>query len=300
VGVHNDLVTQTPRQAGDGLPPDAAAGDPTRADPAPADPTPADLTPADLGEATGDAMHVIDERMRTRLNRLERLLGARGDDGHLPAWLRPTQGESRVPVGLAILAAVALQLALPSGMMFRPEWLLPAIELALFAVLMVANPVRINRESTVLRAISLTLVIVASWALTWSAARLIYDLVDGQAGNDPRALLLTGGSIWLTNIIVFALWYWETDRGGPAARANARRRHPDFLFSQMTVPEIIHEDWEPYFVDYLYLSFTNATAFSPTDTLPLSRWAKLAMMFQSVLALATLVLVVARAVNILR
>ena len=90
------------------------------------------------------------------------------------------------------------------------------------------------------------------------------------------------------------------DRGGPAARANARKTHPDFLFAQMSSPELVDKDWEPTFVDYLFLSFTNATAFSPTDTLPLSRWAKLAMMFQSAVSLATLALVIARAVNILR
>ncbi len=112
-------------------------------------------------------------------------------------------------------------------------------------------------------------------------------------------LLMWGSTVWLTNVIVFALGYWELDRGGPAARAMARKTHPDFLFSQMTVPELIHKDWEPGFVDYLYLSFTNATAFSPTDTLPLSRWAKLLMMAESLVSLITVALIVARAVNVL-
>src|SRR6266498_2589997 len=134
---------------------------------------------------------------------------------------------------------------------------------------------------------------------TRSVGVLIYRLLYGGMTEKPSVLLLTGGAIWLTNVIVFALWYWEIDRGGPAARAHARKKHPDFLFAQMVSPELAEHEWEPYFVDYLYLSFTNATAFSPTDTLPLSRWAKLAMMFQSALSLATLALVVARAVNIL-
>jgi uncharacterized membrane protein len=103
----------------------------------------------------------------------------------------------------------------------------------------------------------------------------------------------------LTNVIVFALWFWEMDRGGPAARALARKVHPDFLFSQMTVPDLVNLDWEPGFVDYLYLSFTNATAFSPTDTLPLSRWAKLTMMAESTVSFVTVALIVARAVNVL-
>ena len=112
-------------------------------------------------------------------------------------------------------------------------------------------------------------------------------------------MLRNGGAIWLTNVIVFALWYWEMDRGGPAARACGTHEYPDFLFTQMTAPELVAKDWEPAFLDYLYLSFTNATAFSPTDTLPLSRWAKMTMMFQSAVSLVTVALVVARAVNVL-
>jgi hypothetical protein len=99
--------------------------------------------------------------------------------------------------------------------------------------------------------------------------------------------------------VAFALWYWEFDRGGPFARAAGERPHPDFLFPQMATPEVTHPDWEPYFVDYLYVSFTNATAFSPTDTMPMSRWAKGLMAVQSAVALSTVALVVARAVNIL-
>src|SRR5439155_7990760 len=131
----------------------------------------------------------------------------------------------------------------------------------------------------------------------WSAGRLVDALVYGPSGaTDAPRLLLNGCAIWFTNVIVFALWYWEIDRGGPAARANARAVHPDFLFAQMAAPELADHDWEPTFIDYLYLSFTNSTAFSPTDTLPLSRWAKLAMMFQSAVSLVTVALVVARAV----
>jgi uncharacterized membrane protein len=123
--------------------------------------------------------------------------------------------------------------------------------------------------------------------------------VQGTEGQDAGPLLITGAAIWLTNVIVFSLWYWELDRGGPVARAHATRAHPDFLFAQMQNPELAPSDWEPGFADYLYLSFTNATAFSPTDVLPLSRWAKLTMMLQSAVSLATVALVIARAVNIL-
>ena len=123
----------------------------------------------------------------------------------------------------------------------------------------------------------------------------------GTGIRTPSELLLTGAAIWLTNVIVFGLWYWEFDRGGPVARAHAVKQYPDFLFPQMgSPPELTPPDWEPEFVDYLYFSFTNATAFSPTDVMPLSRWAKLTMLAQSAVSLMTVALVIARAVNILK
>jgi hypothetical protein len=124
-------------------------------------------------------------------------------------------------------------------------------------------------------------------------------VVRGGGHQEPADVLFAGAVIWLTNVFVFALWFWELDRGGPATRANARQIHPDFLFAQMTVPDLVAEDWEPTFVDYLYLAFTNATAFSPTDTMPLTRGAKLAMMAQAAVSITVVALVIARAVNIL-
>jgi hypothetical protein len=236
--------------------------------------------------------------LQARLARLEKLLGA-DRLGELPAWLRRTSGEHRLPVGLAIIALIALQIKVPESLAFKPWYLLPAIEAALFIVLTIASPWRINRESTLLRTLGLGLVSVASVATLWSAARLAYGLIHGTAGKDAIELLLNAGAVWLTNVIVFSLWYWEFDRGGPAARANARKPYPDFLFPQMTSPELAPPNWEPTFVDYLYLSFTNTTAFSPTDVMPLSRWAKLAMFVQSGVSLVLVALVVARAVNIL-
>jgi len=139
-----------------------------------------------------------------------------------------------------------------------------------------------------------------SIANLYSAAHLVDALIQGTSRESAERLLLTGASIWGTNVIVFALWYWEFDRGGPVARALARKPYPDFQFVQMQCPELTPPDWEPYFVDYLYLSFTNATAFSPTDVLPLSRWAKLTTLVQSAVSLMTVALVIARAVNILK
>jgi uncharacterized membrane protein len=177
---------------------------------------------------------------------------------------------------------------------------LPGLEIALAAGLIAANPTRIDRESRLLRAVSVTLIAAISVANTISALRLVYELLHGTAGDNAAALLSTGAAIWGTNVIVFGLWYWELDRGGPVARAHARKTYPDFLFVQMQAPELAPPEWEPAFVDYLYLSFTNATAFSPTDVMPLSRWAKMMMLVQSGVSLVAMVLVVARAVNILK
>jgi len=218
----------------------------------------------------------------------------------LPAWRRVTAGENRWPVVAAILVAILLQVALPDSLSLASRFVLPALELALLVALIVANPRRLNRESVPLRTASLTLVALISLANAWSAGLLVIGLINGTLGGDPAALLSTGAAVWLTNIIAFGLWYWQFDRGGPAARAHARRKVPDFQFVQMQNPDMAHQDWEPGFVDYLYLSFTNATAFSPTDTMPLSRWAKLTMLAQSLVSLVTVALVIARAVNILK
>src|SRR5271166_2163330 len=221
--------------------------------------------------------------------------------GSMPAWKRPTQGEARWQVTIAVAAAVALQFPLPGRLvLLRPAWLLPAVEGLLLLGLVMANPRHINRESRAIRLASLTLAALLSLANAWSVARLVTGLVQGTEGNAAGPLLVTGGVIWLTNVIVFALWYWEFDRGGPVARANATHIYPDFQFVQMASPQLAPPGWEPAFGDYLYLSFTNAAAFSPTDVMPLSRWAKMGMTVQAAISIVTVALVVARAVNILR
>ena len=228
--------------------------------------------------------------------------GERPGPGPVPAWRRPTQGEARWQVVLAVAVAVALQYPLPGRLVLvHPFWLLPTLQALLLIALVAVNPRRINTESRVIRFLSLTLAALLSLANAYSLARLAVGLVQGTpVGSNAGPLLITGGTIWLINVIVFALWYWEFDRGGPVARANADRMYPDFQFVQMTSPGLAPPDWEPAFADYLYLSFTNATAFSPTDTMPLSRWAKLAMTVQAAVSIVTVALVVARAVNILK
>ena len=218
----------------------------------------------------------------------------------IPAWLRESEAENRIPVALAVAVAIALQWLLPRRFSLHPRELLPGLELLLLIALTVFNPVRLQVERQWLRNASIVLIALMTLANGASAAFLADHLVNGTAGEAAGPLLLAGGSIYLTNIIAFALWYWEFDRGGPFARRRATDPHPDFLFPQMTLPEVAEHDWKPQFLDYLYVSFTNATAFSPTDTMPLSRWAKMLMGLQSSIALITVALVVARAVNILK
>ena len=221
-----------------------------------------------------------------------------GASARAPAWRRRTAGEHRWPAGLAVVVAIALQVLLPDAIVPGTRLLLPVVEGALLVALGVANPFRVDRESSVLRMLGLTMLGVIALSNGWSVVLLTQRILLGRPSS-PGQLLAAGAAIWLTNVIVFALAYWEFDRGGPAARAAGRREVPDFLFAQMQSPQLAPPEWEPAFADYLYLAFTNATAFSPTDVLPLSRWAKMTMMVQSAVALIVAALVVARAVNVL-
>jgi len=217
----------------------------------------------------------------------------------LPAWLRKTEGEHRWQMGLAVVAAIALQISLPRHLTLGPHFALPIIEGVIAVALVIANPGRIVRHSAGLHAAALTLLGLISASNAISAGLLVHQIVDGTEASGSR-LLLQGVDIWLTNIIIFGLWYWEFDRGGPVQRAHGIRVHADLLFPQMQQPDVAPSDWEPTFFDYLYTSFTNATAFSPTDTLPLSRWAKAMFLLQSAISLVTVALVISRAVNIFR
>lgn len=260
---------------------------------------PGSASPTGPGDAAASARVIA--ALRRELDRLEAAAGAQRVIGHAepPAWLRPSAGEHRLPVACVIALAITLQLLLPTDLQLKPEALLPGLEIALSIGLLIASPGRISRSSRALRLASMLLIASISLANAWSAARLIKGLVLG-ASLSAESLLGRGGAIYATNIIVFGLWYWELDRGGPAARAQALSPYPDFLFPQQANPELAPEHWRPVFWDYLWLSYTNATAFSPTDVMPLSRWAKCLMFVQSAISLTTVALVVARAVNILR
>jgi len=208
----------------------------------------------------------------------------RGHTEHAAApWRRATRGESRWPAAAAVVAASGLQMALPRWLSFGPHWLLPIGQIG----------------STLLRTGGLVLAGLLSLANAASAVLLVRDLTHSSPARSAAALLLAGGSIWAANVLIFALWYWELDRGGPADRCHAVRMYPDFLFPQMQQPDVAPSDWKPSFTDYLYLSFTNAISFAASDITPLTRWAKAMMMLQSAVSVAAIVLVIARAVNII-
>jgi hypothetical protein len=154
-----------------------------------------------------------------------------------------------------------------------------------------------SARSQRVRTASIALLAFLALANAASVILLVREITSGHA-LAANELLLGGGEIWLTNMILFALWYWEYDRGGPAERAIGGTEVPDLLFPQMS-DERLARDWEPIFIDYFFVSFTNSTAFSPTDTMPLSRWCKVLFMVQSAISLVTVALIAARAVNIL-
>ncbi len=221
------------------------------------------------------------------------------------AWGYRSMKEQRWPATLAVLAAIVLYASLPDKFTIGPNWLVPLLELAVIIPLNFRAPL-IARSKT-RRALALTLFAAISVTNIVALALLVVALVQGSSRGGHNNIVLTDGrtlivasiQIWLTNIIIFGLWYWELDRGGPIARAAPQRRRPDFLFPQMASHKTAPRGWTPRLLDYLYLSFTNSTAFSPTDTMPLTPMAKMLMLVQSLASLVTIVLVAARAVNIL-
>jgi uncharacterized membrane protein len=208
-------------------------------------------------------------------------------------------GEARWPMAGAVLAAMVLTLLLPDAVQLGPNWVLPLIEGVLLVAVIAADPVTISRRSRELRALSIALVSVLVLGALWATVQLIGDLIHGGPETNSASDLLEAGTIvWVSNNIAFALLYWELDGGGAATRAHERPTHADLAFPQQLNPRIAPPGWRPRFIDYLYLGFTNATAFSPTDVMPLVPWAKIAMAVQSVISLGILGLVIARAVNV--
>ena len=211
-------------------------------------------------------------------------------------------GEPRWLPTAAVLTAAALYATLPprfiagSSAFGVVRWIVPALTLALLAPLALSAPKRRIVHSVERRAAAIVLIAIISAANAAAIVLIVHLLVTG-AKTHARELLRAAIHIWCMNVIVFGLWFWQLDGGGPMRRS-AGGTEPDFLFPQMTLPELAPR-WRPMFLDYLYVSFTNATAFSPTDTMPLSGWAKVLMMIQSAASLLLAVMVAARAVNIL-
>jgi hypothetical protein len=217
------------------------------------------------------------------------------------------RGENRLPPAAAVVVAGLTYALLPSSLLFAPRFVVPAIELALLIALVATNPRRMNRETRWSRHAStaLSLVVIASNLL--ALAMLVQSISSDGASGGP--LLVAAMQVWLTNVIGFALLYWELDRGGPVARARQPRDElnpADWRFSQDENADAVEEvaatassvaGWLPTFIDYLYLSLTNSSAFSPTDTMPLTARAKSLMGVQATAALLTSLVVIARAVG---
>ena len=209
------------------------------------------------------------------------------------------QGEPRWPMASAVLVSVAMQLSLPDRHVLSPTVLFPTVEVLLLVVLVIGDPGRIDRRSPALKRLTVALVIVMTVDNLAGVAELVRGILDGSDRDNGTVLLATGGALWVTNVIAFSLWFWLLDRGGPAARALGTPLAAVFAFPENASPELAPPNWRPQYPDYLYLAFTNSTALSPTDTLPVTRWAKMLMLVQSSISLVIAVMIVARAVNIL-
>lgn len=207
----------------------------------------------------------------------------------------------RRPASLALIACIVAYLLLPTSLAIRPKWLLPVLMALALLPLAFAPRYRSPDEYRWVRPLTIGLIAVIDLANVVSVALLAHrQFFDHSAvAKDGYTLFWSGILIWLTNVIVYSLWYWEIDRGGPAVRGTPAQRLPDFQFPQMENPRLAPKGWHPSFYDYAYVSFTNAAAFSPTDAMPLTRLAKLLMTLQSGVSMFTIIVVVGRAINIL-
>ena len=209
-------------------------------------------------------------------------------------------------MALAVLATGLLRAALPPELRAGDSrWLYLAVIAGLLGVLIIGDPGRIDRDKRWLRTTTVSLIGLISLVNGIAAIKLVVDILNAGHhnaswfGNNAHVLLVSGGAIWLTNVIAFGLWYWDVDSGGAAARARGPAAHPAFVFPEMINAHYVEPGWYPKFVDYLHLSFTAATAFSPTDVSAIRPWAKLMMMAEEAISLIVAILVVAHAVNIL-
>ncbi|CAB4875445.1 unannotated protein [freshwater metagenome] len=216
------------------------------------------------------------------------------------AWGLTSSGETRWPAAIAMAGALLLQFRLPEKLTIGPRWALPAVEALVLVTLLIVSPTKFDETSRDVRFVSLGLLALLTGANATTLALLMHNLLKSGSSIPGRSLVYSAVSIWLTGVIAYALWYWEIDRGGPSRRCRSDHAAPDFWFAQMENPGVTRTPWTPHFLDYLYVSVTNSSAFSPTDALPLTLRAKALMSAQSLTSLATIVVVGARAVNILK
>ncbi len=215
---------------------------------------------------------------------------------------RPSRGERRLPMALAVVAVGILQQLLPTDFRASAElfYLFPVLLLLFLAVRISGDPARIDRDRPWLRVTSGLMIAVMTLATAAATARLIVGILTNAQFASATQLLTIGGIIWITNVIVFSLWYWDLDAGGPAARALGRGDvRPSFHFPEQSLTELVGPGWYPHFVDYLAMSFNTSLAFGPSDVSAIRRWAKFLMIMQSIISLALAALVLARAINIL-
>lgn len=206
--------------------------------------------------------------------------------------------EPRWPASLALLVCVGLYVALPNRLVVGPRWLVPVL-VALPLLPLSARKHRHPNDAPWVRILSLGLIALVTVANIASVALLVHRLLNAHV-SQGRDLIYSAVSVWLTNVIVFGLWLWEIDRGGPHLRAGSDTLLPDIQFPQMENPSLAPKDWRPRFFDYLYTSFANGTSFAPADAMPLTAIAKTLFAIESVVSLMTIAVVAARAVNILR
>lgn len=209
-----------------------------------------------------------------------------------------TRPEPRWPASLALVACVLLYVVLPNRLVVGPRWLLPIL-IALPLVPLSATKHRHPNESQWVRRLTIFLIGVITLANMASMALLVHHLLNANV-SQGRSLIYSAVAVWLTNVIVYGLWFWEMDRGGPHLRAGVDGLLPDLQFPQMENPQLAAPDWRPRFFDYLYTSFANGTSFAPADAMPLSMRAKALFASESIVSLVTIAVVAARAVNILR
>lgn len=249
-----------------------------------------DIGPTSTEPSAIDGLAIADDgppEVRDRFARYVRRLHE-----HSPYWTAQA----------IVLVGLALYLSLWGHMQIKNRWALPGAEAVLLVGLLAARPRVVEGVSIHRRHIVFWLLVGLTAFTFGSLAFLNHRLLTGHAATGSDAghnLILTGMVLWTTNILVFSLWYWEIDRGGPVRRARRDERQPDFLFPQMSDSEFAVKGWRPTMIDYLYLSLTTATAFSPTDALPMTPLAKILMAVQSLISLSTFGLVIARAVNVL-